>query len=324
MTPTFPLQAEISRLLTVQANAPTHNNVVGIGRSLTTSANMTIFEALVREIEKFSSGEVHDMTALRQRENKKVKGNAWELFCKEWLLNLPSQTYSSVWLLSEVPDDVLALLSIKRVDSGIDLVCQLRNVNHAPTEKCGFSMASAFIPVQCKFRGRTKLGRERPLQWEMVNSFVGLVSLTGPWRPGLIMTNTTGFGRKSVPVANRFRTLAKRSFCATKHDQWCRMAGLTKEYRLGEGDDPILDDEDEPSPMRQPILVKAPALPMPTVNIMPVAPLPPAIQVTTVKSKAKGKPRAKPGHILDPVHKPTVNPDQMREARLRRFEVKPK
>lgn len=264
----FSLPAEISRLLTAKASAPTRSNVVGISRSLTTSADMTIFEALVQEMEKTTRVPVHDVTALRKRESKKAKGDLWESFCKQWLLTLPSQPYANVWLLSEVPSEVLSLLGLKRVDSGIDLIAQIRNVAHSPTQKCGYDPRSAFVPIQCKFRGKTKTGKDRPLQWEMVNSYVALCSLTGPWRTGLIMTNTTGFGRRSVPVANRFRTMGKRTFMRTGHLQWCRMAGLTNEYRLGEPSDYENDDtEREEHPIVLPPTTKPPRLVIATTQL---------------------------------------------------------
>ena len=105
----FPLQSMISKLLTQQATQPTNVSISGVARSLNTSANMTLFDGLIREIDAYVSRGVTDMRQLKLRDDKKMKGKAWEYFCKEWLLSLPSKRYSDVWLLSETPPRSLTI-----------------------------------------------------------------------------------------------------------------------------------------------------------------------------------------------------------------------
>lgn len=306
MSSAFSLPREITKILSNSASQPTHTNVIGVGRNITTSSDVSVFEALSREMERTLSAAVHDMSALRRREGKrKIKGDIWESFCKEWLLTLPNRPYFFVWLLSEVPEEILQLLSLKRVDSGIDLICQLRDVPHTSIEKCGYSEKSAFLPVQCKFRGKTKAGHFKPLQWKIVDSFVALVSLTGPWQTGLIMTNTNGFGRRSVPVHHRFRTLAKRTFDATGREQWLRMAGMTTEYRLGEVWS-TTDDTFEPEET-------------PTISVSSRSTVGPIVPTVRKKAAARRTTKKAVGNVLDPTGNKDVSPDEMREARLKRL-----
>lgn len=287
----FPLRSTISRLLTLQATQPTNVSISGVARSLNTSANMTIFDGLTREIEAFSSRGVTDMRQLRLRDDKKMKGKAWECFCKEWLLSLPSKRYSDVWLLAETPPEVLQLLQLGRVDSGIDLICRVNWRSHNGNT-VGFSDQSGYIAVQCKYRGGT-----RSLAWSMFSSFVGLCALTGPWQFGLIMTNAPGLGRKSVQVKNRFQSLCLGTFRKTSREQWLRIAGLTTEYRLGEPEVDVEVDVD---------------VEVEEEEIKPV--LPPRLIILPPTERSMGE------HVLDRSIQPVKTMEEMREARLRIFE----
>ena len=298
----FPLRPIVSRLLTLQASQPSNVSISGVARSLNTSANMTIFDGLVREIEAFSSRGVTDMRQLRLRDDKKMKGKAWECFCKEWLLSLPSRKYSDVWLLVETPPEVLQLLQLSKVDSGIDLVCRVNGRSHNGNT-VGFSDQSSYVAVQCKYRGTGKNGVAKSLAWSMFSSFVGLCALTGPWQFGLIMTNAPGLGRKSVPVKNRFRSLCLGTFRKTSREQWMRMAGLTTEYRLGERD----EDEDEDDEKEE-------------EDIDDKKEIKPASHPRLIILKPTARPMAKSGNVLDGSIQPVKTMEEMREARLKIFE----
>lgn len=305
MTEVFPLKPTVSRLITQQATQPANISIAGVARALNTSANMTIFDGLVRDIEVFSSRNVTDMRQLKLRDDKKTKGKAWELFCKEWLLTLPSRKYSDVWLLAETPLEVLQLLQLSKVDSGIDLVCRINSVPHNASG-CGFNDRSCYIAVQCKYRGTGKTGIAKSLAWSMFSSFVGLCALTGPWQFGLIMTNAPGLGRKSVPVKNRFRSLCLGTFRRTSRDQWLRIAGLTTEYRLGEKDEEDSEDEDVDDKKLKVV--------GPPINSKPIVLKP------TPKSKQIKSLPIKNGNVLDTSSQPAKTVEEMREARLKMFE----
>ena len=184
-----------------------------------------IFSKLVIAIESYNTQKVTDMRQLKLREDKKQKGNAWEAFCKAWLI--ANNKYKNVWLLQDLPEDIAKRLQLAKLDSGIDIIAEIVNVVPATTvptigvEKCGFSEMSSFVPIQCKYRKSY-----RALAWNMFDSFVGLCALTGPWQQGLIMTNAPSIGRRTIPVKNRFRSLCASTFKATKRPEWCLIAGL--------------------------------------------------------------------------------------------------
>lgn len=315
MAEVFPLKPTVSRLITQQATQPTNMSIAGVARSLNTSTNMTIFDGFVREIEAFSSRRVKDMRELKLRDDKKMKGKAWELFCKEWLLTLPSKKYSDVWLLAETPPEVLQLLQLSKVDSGIDLVCRVNGASHNGRE-CGFSDQSGYIAVQCKYRGTGKSGIARSLAWSMFSSFVGLCALTGPWRFGLIMTNAPSLGRKAVPVKNRFRSLCLKTFQGTSRDQWLRIAGLTTEYRLGETEEVESDSEEDVVIEEK----KPKTMPYGRANVSkPITLKPKPGSVTAINIMEK---RNRSGQVLDRTSETVKTVEELREARLRMFNGK--
>lgn len=164
-----------------------------------------IFNLVLADIISYHNRPVHNISDLKQKEDKHLKGRAWELFCQAWLR--ASNKYQNVWLLSEVPVEIRQSLKLSKLDCGIDLVVQTQ---------------TGFISVQCKFREKGKL-----LPWKSVDSFVGLTLLTGPWQGGIIMTNLAGIGRKQVPVEGKFKCCGYKTFAKTSREVWIRMAQIT-------------------------------------------------------------------------------------------------
>lgn len=80
--------------------------------------------------------------------------------------------YDTVWLLSEVPDDTLSHLGLKRQDLGIDLIGVKNGDYHA---------------IQVKYRKKT--GKKRILTWKQLSTFYALCLRTGPWSRYVVMTN---------------------------------------------------------------------------------------------------------------------------------------
>lgn len=164
-----------------------------------------IFNLVLADIISYHNRPVHNISDLKQKEDKHLKGRAWELFCQAWLR--ARNKYQNVWLLSEVPVEIRQSLKLSKLDCGIDLVVQTQ---------------TGFISVQCKFREKGKL-----LPWKSVDSFVGLTLLTGPWQGGIIMTNLAGIGRKQVPVEGKFKCCGYKTFAKTSREVWIRMAQIT-------------------------------------------------------------------------------------------------
>jgi hypothetical protein len=196
----FPLASTVSQLL---VNTPTEQ----------------IFSRLCQEIKKYHGKSAHSLAELKDRDRQKIeRGNGWELFCQQWLIS--SGSYYKVWLLKETPDEVLKALHLPKRDVGIDLIIQIQDKPISKITEVGFSETSNYIAVQAKFRSKDIL------TWKSLDSFVGLVALTGPWRFGLITTNCEKIGRREVPVQNRFKSACRATFTNTSRARWCQIAGL--------------------------------------------------------------------------------------------------
>ena len=250
------------------------------------------------------------MREQKLRDNKALKGRTWEIFVREWLL--ASQRYTNVWLLQDVPEEVLRKCSIERLDSGIDIVAELAQAENAlfyNPKTYSTAPHTKYVAIQCKFRSPDKLGRTKRLPWSSVSTTVGLCSLTGPWARCLICTNAPGMGRKTVPVSGRFVTLAYRTFDKTDRDTWLRICGIYMPRRLDRADSPISSAETIEKEM-------ATRVPGPAVIHTLAEPSKP-------KPRAKRKPKKIPeGRMLQgwDIEKPKTK-EELREAMLKRFDT---
>ena len=160
---------------------------------LSENSDVPIFDRLLRRFEAYSDRKVSNLNELRHRDNKCVKGLAWEEFCKWYMLTV--QGYREVWLWSEIPEDIRIQLKLKsRVDNGIDIVAR-RNPE------------TGWVAVQCKYRKKVM----QKVTWTCLSTFVGLCAVTGPWDAHIVMTNCSGVTRK-VPRGEKDKTIAYGTF----------------------------------------------------------------------------------------------------------------
>ena len=83
--------------------------------------------------------------------------------------------YSDVWLLSEVPVEILDELGLKRRDLGIDLVLKHR--------------LGGYSAVQVKYRAHTGWKSKNVIGWKALSTFYALVKRSGPWKKYIVFTN---------------------------------------------------------------------------------------------------------------------------------------
>ena len=308
----------------------------------------SIFKLLVRAMEDFHGTFPNKTITMREfklHDNKSLKGRTWEVFTREWLI--ASQVnkkpkYVNVWLLSDVPQDVLVLCGITKIDSGIDIVAELETAELAAfydPKKHSTPCYSKYIAVQCKFRSPDKLGRTKRLPWESLGTSVGLCALTGPWAKGIIVTNAPGLGRKDVPVNGRFTTLAYKTFDSADRDTWLRICGIYNPRRLNEKEKEEESDEIEEKVEELTLLnntepsvsVLSTEHSLPSMSsrsqtreewVAPIHTLSDPKPIPKPKTKKKRAPKKMPeGRILDgwDKEKPT-NKQDLRDAMVKRFE----
>ena len=156
---------------------------------------------------------VSSIQQLKTRENMKIRGDLFESFCQLYLLH--TRKYDDVWLLRDVPDNVLSTLHLSRNDMGIDIICRKDDL---------------FYAIQAKYRKFT--GKTRVLSWKSLSTFYALCLRSGPWCSYIVMTNCNYVRRVGKKTPNDV-SICLQSFRNMKHDDWI-VLGQLKGYVLTE------------------------------------------------------------------------------------------
>jgi len=169
---------------------------------------LNLFDEFLTECQKWYEIPAHTFSEMRIRDNKKIRGDIFEEFCVLYLKNV--KMHKNVWLLKDVPDEILEKLIMKRRDMGIDIVIETHD--------------SSFIAVQCKYKKHVST-KQNILSWKSLSTFYALCLRTGPWNKYIIMTNciyTRHQGKKTAQdVSYCLKTLQN----ITK-DEWLRMCNV--------------------------------------------------------------------------------------------------
>jgi predicted helicase len=115
----------------------------------------------------------------------------------------------NVWLLKDVPDELLAKLSLKRPDVGIDIIAEHQNKYYA---------------VQCKYKKHVS-HKKNVVTWKQLSTFYALVLRTGPWAQYIVMTNCDycrHMGKKTAKDVS----ICLRTFQNITQEQWVQMCEL--------------------------------------------------------------------------------------------------
>lgn len=161
------------------------------------------FEAACRT---FYDAPAHSFTDMRTRDNKKIRGDMFEDFCVQYLKHVKG--YDNVWLLEDVPEELLVKLGMQRRDVGIDLVA----------EKGG-----RYSAIQCKYK-KQEATKTKIVTWKALSTFYALCMRTGPWDKYIVMTNCAyvrHMGKKTPKdLSYCLGTLRK-----TSKEDWLKMCG---------------------------------------------------------------------------------------------------
>ena len=136
------------------------------------SSKLNLFDSFLNTCHQWYERPAHTLNEIKLRENTKVKGDIFELFSVLYLLHV--KKYKNVWLLRDTPDEILTRLSLKRRDTGIDIIAQ--------------DDSDAFVAVQCKYKRNTTIKRN-VLTWKALSTFYAMCLRTGPWKRYIVITN---------------------------------------------------------------------------------------------------------------------------------------
>jgi hypothetical protein len=176
---------------------------------------VNIIDSLIEKFKFHYDKPVSSLTDLKLRENRKIKGDVFELFAKMYyetiLWNDEDNLYSNVWLLNEVPSEILKDLGLKRNDMGIDLI-----LKHA-------CKTGGFSAVQVKYRNHNGYRTKNVIGWKQLSTFYALVNRSGPWKKHIVFTNAD-YIRHVGKRDSKDKTVAIGTLRNIKSEFWYRMS----------------------------------------------------------------------------------------------------
>lgn len=169
--------------------------------------NINIFDEIISAIEYEFNKPVTNISDMKERDNKKRKGDIWEVFCRDWLL--ASGTYTDVWLLTDFITQYPTVFLSKQ-DNGIDLIGKTLTGWHA---------------IQCKYRSA-----KSRVDWRSLSTFIAMCERTKsldnkPWDKHVVITNCSSVTHK-LPRTCKDKSICLRSLKNTKRDHWLKIVGL--------------------------------------------------------------------------------------------------
>jgi len=167
-----------------------------------------LWDAFEEECRKFYDAPAHSFVEMRTRDNKKIRGDMFEDFCVEYLRHI--QGYEEVWLLVDVPEDVLVKLGMQRRDVGIDLVARHKG---------------KYIAVQCKYKKQETM-KTKIVTWKALSTFYALCMRTGPWEKFVVMTNCA-YVRHMGKKTPKDLSICLRKLQGVSKEDWLKMCGVT-------------------------------------------------------------------------------------------------
>jgi len=162
---------------------------------------------------------------MRTRENKKIRGDIFEEFCVLYLKFVKG--HNSVWLLEDVPEEILEKFSMKRKDMGIDIVMY---------------DGTTAMAVQCKYKKRGLA--KSAVSWQALSTFYALCMRTGPWSKYVVMTNCD-YVRHQGKKTNKDISYVLNTFRTMSHDDWLKMCNVSGQKISDVVADPISEAQTE-------------------------------------------------------------------------------
>ncbi len=175
-----------------------------------------VFDELLKVFSQHYGRPSHSMVELREKANKKIKGDMFEHFA---LLYLEHVLGITAWLLEDVPEEVLAEVQLTRRDMGIDII--------------GKDKLNRFYAIQVKYRSTSSYKSKIIVGWKQLSTFFALAARSGPYYQTIVFTNANGVKRVGG-VKKGDKSICIGSLRKIKVRHWLSMAGITGE-RVSKG-----------------------------------------------------------------------------------------
>jgi len=174
-------------------------------------SSLNIFDHLMEKCRLYYDRPAHSIREIKDKMNTKLKGDIFEHFCLKYFQTHPTFKFTNVWLLGDVPDEVLTKMSLRKHDVGIDLIAEDRFNN--------------YYAIQAKYRKRNQYKQHTGLSWKTLSTFYALVSNTGPYNRHIVITNAD-YVRHIGKKTKKDKSICLTSLQNIKIEQWQQMAGF--------------------------------------------------------------------------------------------------
>lgn len=182
-------------------------SLISKAMSKTRGTTGNTFDQFILEIQGAHDSPCHSLQDLHQNRSTKAIGDLWESFCLLYLQHIRGM--KDVWLLKDVPADVLIHLGMRRQDIGIDIVAH---------------DGQGYYAIQAKYRTRSRYKSKTYVTWKELSTFHALTSRTGPWVKCTVMCNCDGVSWKGLKT-ERDSSICIKRFQALTLEQWDLIAG---------------------------------------------------------------------------------------------------
>jgi hypothetical protein len=132
--------------------------------------NKNVFQFICEKIDELKNIPATNIGDLKNK-NTKLIGDYFEVFITIYLKYLNYQVY----LLKDVPNELLLNLKLERKDMGIDIIA----------EKDG-----EYYAVQCKYKSN-KNKKYTAVSWKELSTFYSLCMRSGPWKKLIVCTSAS-------------------------------------------------------------------------------------------------------------------------------------
>ena len=150
-----------------------------------------IFDGLVSLMQSDWDTAPTNMQEMRASKNTKVKGDLFEHFCVLYFQHCYKPRPTNVWLLRDIPDNILEHLSMSKADLGIDIILEYKGENDDDDLGNIDPSENRYAAVQVKFRKQNRYKRYSGVGWKQLATFYGLVNKTGPYIKHIVITNAS-------------------------------------------------------------------------------------------------------------------------------------
>ena len=182
-----------------------------------------IFDRFIERCQFYYDKPAHSLGEIKLKMNKKLKGDIFEHFCLKYCQHVLG--FKQVWLLGDVPPEILTKLSLRSHDLGIDLIACDDKGDDADDTGTEATHAKRYQAIQAKYRKRNTYKQQTALSWNQLSTFHALVSRTGPFDKHIIITNADycrQFGRKT----SKDKSICYGTLKNLSVSEWMAMAGM--------------------------------------------------------------------------------------------------